>query len=653
MKGIKLICLLIIIPSLELYCQPTAIPTFNCIGLYWAPAGGSASNVCAVQYKKSTASTWSNAQNLWWDDRTNPGPKEYRGSIVNLIPNTTYDIKVSIPGETKQIQATTWNESFNVTSTVTLNPTYSSTYTVSSGGSAGNYKLYDAASSGTTIDVNNNSDYCIYVQASFVIIRGVKCLDGRINGIRIANNCKNVVIENCDISNWGRQASSGPFAQQDDGIYADGIGIERLIIQRNKIHHPRYDCNSWCELTGGGYDASCNTHPFGGQAIFLKTTGGNHVIRYNEIYGDATHYFNDGIGGEDNYSNEGAPNKDSDIYGNMIKHCWDDGIEAEGANKNVRIWGNFEDSCYTAVAVAATHSGPCYIWRNVFANNHKNGFAGADPDDHNRDRGGFVKTQYNSTWGGGKCFVYHNTILQPPPATGKTRPLGAITGIGHGGELYNFESRNNIIEICANWWNSIEDLSYPASNNWDYDLYNGDLGNATAGSESNGIVGQPTYVNPTTWLLDANKRGDFYLSGTGNGFDDGLKLDNFNDCYSGTNPDMGAHESGSGLMEFGVNANWKIYDNCLPVGLQEGNAWSGVVVYPNPFNSSTVLSVSGAITPGNAIVRIYDLCGKPVRTIPMSSNEVVIDRAGLTSGIYFYSITSDSESIGKGKLVIQ
>ena len=68
------------------------------------------------------------------------------------------------------------------------------------------------------------------------------------------------------------------------------------------------------------------------------------MIRHNEIFStDGSHYFNDGIGGSDNFSTTGFPNADSDIYGNEISHVWDDAIEAEGGNRNVRIWGNYMD----------------------------------------------------------------------------------------------------------------------------------------------------------------------------------------------------------------------------------------------------------------------------------------------------------------------
>ena len=55
----------------------------------------------------------------------------------------------------------------------------------------------------------------------------------------------------------------------------------------------------------------------------------------------------------------GMPTSDSDIYGNILMHAWDDAIEAEGSNMNVRIWGNYMDQTATGVATTSTSRGPC------------------------------------------------------------------------------------------------------------------------------------------------------------------------------------------------------------------------------------------------------------------------------------------------------
>ena len=63
------------------------------------------------------------------------------------------------------------------------------------------------------------------------------------------------------------------------------------------------------------------------------------------------------MGGEDNFSTTGFPDADSDIYGNSIQNTWDDGIEAEGGNNNVRIWGNYNiGGCGAGVAGPITQT---------------------------------------------------------------------------------------------------------------------------------------------------------------------------------------------------------------------------------------------------------------------------------------------------------
>ena len=71
--------------------------------------------------------------------------------------------------------------------------------------------------------------------------------------------------------------------------------MERLIIQRCKLHNPHYDGSTW-------HEPKYPTHTQGPQCITLFNTGGNHVIRYNECYSDLEHMYNDVIGGGSNGS---------------------------------------------------------------------------------------------------------------------------------------------------------------------------------------------------------------------------------------------------------------------------------------------------------------------------------------------------------------
>ena len=103
----------------------------------------------------------------------------------------------------------------------------------------------------------------------------------------------------------------------------------------------------------------------GPQCISLFNTAGNHVIRYNECFSDLEHMYNDVIGGGSNGSFRGSPGPDSDIYGNLISHCWDDGLEVEGGSRNVRVWDNYITQCMMMIGNAPASIGPLYIWRNV------------------------------------------------------------------------------------------------------------------------------------------------------------------------------------------------------------------------------------------------------------------------------------------------
>jgi MYXO-CTERM domain-containing protein len=279
----------------------------------------------------------------------------------------------------------------------------------------------------------------------------------------------------------------------------------------------------------------------GPQAVSFESCGGNHVFRYNEIFSDADHYFNDAIGGGDNFSFDGFPRNDSDIHGNRISECWDDGIEAEGGNVNVRVWGNHIDRTYVKIAVAATSLGPIYVWRNVAGVSRRSHLAGMAEVD-GEDRGPFLKAgSGDASYRGGRIYVFHNTTLQPQDAMYEYT-LGVGSGLADsGGRMTEVVSRNNILHIHKDWWDSISDGNAEPSNDFDFDLYNGDLA-AEAGAEANGWHGVPIYA------------GGGALDATSPGFDGGELLAGFNDGFVGAGPDVGASEAGAPPLEFGVDA---------------------------------------------------------------------------------------------------
>jgi hypothetical protein len=323
----------------------------------------------------------------------------------------------------------------------------------------------------------------------------------------------------------------------DSGIYARcsaTFTMERSIIQRNRIHDPRYGAQSWSE-----------GHPSGPNAVFFSECGGNHVFRYNELWGSYGHKFMDAYGGEENFGLKGMPNSDSDLYGNRIQDTQDDAIESEGANRNVRVWGNYFNNTGTGVATTATSVGPIYIWRNVMNRSRNLELNALDND----QRLYVFKSGQDDTYGNGRRYLFHNTILQTTQS-GLAYPLGAGEGISapsDGAPMTSTVSRNNILHIWKTWWNSA-DAHGGGNDDFDYDLYNGNL--VGVGSEPNGIVGTPIYAAGNGPASDGG--GMYQLAPDSPGYDRGVRIPNFNDGFTGAAPDMGAHEAGTPAMKFGV-----------------------------------------------------------------------------------------------------
>jgi hypothetical protein len=81
---------------------------------------------------------------------------------------------------------------------------------------------------------------------------------------------------------------------------------------------------------------------------------------------------------------------------------------------------------------------------------------------------------------------------------------------------------------------------------------------------------------------------------------------------------------------------------------------TGAVVFPNPFLTQTTLRIYSTDKINNAVLVIYDVFGKKVRTVSgINSNEILFDRQSLASGVYFYRITINGDLIAQGKLIAE
>ena len=523
--------------------NPYAVATYECASVYWkTPEAGA----CRIRYRKANSGSWKNGLDLVYDSLDG----EYRGSIINLMPDSDYEAELSTSSSKSQIKFRTRNDNFPV-GKITVLPegeTDKAVIITESGTPEAYHLVMVPANSKSVLNLKNVYDNGIEIDADYVIIRGVEIRNAKANGIRIRRDRHDIVVEQCYITFWGRLG--GPISygnrtgNMDSGIFAEN-GTWNLTIQRNLIEEPRGASNDWED-----------GHPAGPQGITVLQSKGGNVIRYNDIVSTEDHGFNDAIGGGANFSRVGNMNRDSDIYGNILTNVWDDAIESEGANMNVRIWGNYINLYTMAITTACVSMGPVYMFRNVMGESRRQ---------HRDTNGGSLfKTGDRGEFGGGRRIIFHNTALQPE---------GAFSVIGRDP---NCMTRNNIFNVPGRL---VPDAETKPVSDFDYDYFPGTAkGHAL---EKNSIN-----INRTTpGLYVTSARLEFYPRATIKNviigkfptpfgkdtiiitdpvfqiknplIDSGVILPGFNDDFKGAAPDLGAFEVGNAPLQFGRRAYLK------------------------------------------------------------------------------------------------
>ena len=534
--------------------------TFHAMGLYWKPQDASLSNPCTVQVRPRGSCAWRTVRPLWFDandhEEAPEHSQQYRGSVLDLVPGTTYEVRLSLEsGTTHTFPVTTRSESFPISETVTLEGQSDEPLVIDQGGSeTEGYVVYEAGPAGYTLDVDKQHPSCVQIQAPYVIVRGLTLRGAAKHGIEIGA-VHHVVIEENDVADWGSQVTSNPDEPLYEGfganfhsaIFANAKELSHVVVQRNDLHHPTYDTNSWDEFdpTEG---SSSFVHPQGPQGITFVRSAGHHVIRYNHIHSDEEHKFNDGMGEYHNASYGGFPNRDSDIYGNVVTHVWDDAIEAEGSGMNVRVWANYVDHTFVAFGLASQSLGPLYLYRNVTGLSQRGTVAS---DTHTRG-GPLAKIGAPSSRGEyarGRLVIHHNTLLQPP-SPWMNGLAGMSAGVSYSSSdkvQKNIESRNNLLHVRQDYRCAVREHHPEPTNDFDHDLTNGDV--CTEGDhETHVIVGVPAY-DPDNAAMQHD------LDPQSPGYDEALLLPGVSDGFLGAGPDVGAFEAGAPPLRFGLDAD--------------------------------------------------------------------------------------------------
>lgn len=507
-----------------------AVATFAAIGIGVEFSGGLSSQTTGrVRYRPEGDTLW----------REGPGlvpciaERQLRGSLFGLTPDTAYEIECQLVDPAVQtaaplvLHARTWQEQVPIAETRVLPaPDSGGVVKIDARGKPDAWILYRPAAEGPVeiAAAAKGEQALLITNAAYVIVEGVVLRGGRRDAVRVAKS-QHVRIRHCDIAGWGDPGTAkeglenGRFVDAAGRVinYHAGVriceGSSQVVVEHCFIHSPRGTANSWAY-----------GHPAGPQGVILDRTGGNNVVRYNDLIGSETHWWNDAIESIANGEVSGGPYRDTDIYGNVLAFSNDDGTELDGGQINVRYWHNWIAWALCGISCAPNRSGPSYVFRNVVAT------LGEE-----RESTGSAFKMGGAALSPGLSVIAHNTIFGPG---GGLRSVGYGNGPDRG--AYVAMSRNNL--FAGSGHQDLLNISNDPRNDFDYDLTSRGGVRLATGGETHAVTAAPTFV--------AAAQGDYRLADGSPGIDQGCPLPCLNDDFAGRAPDMGAFESGQGGPDF-------------------------------------------------------------------------------------------------------
>jgi hypothetical protein len=95
--------------------------------------------------------------------------------------------------------------------------------------------------------------------------------------------------------------------------------------------------------------------------------------------------------------------------------------------------------------------------------------------------------------------------------------------------------------------------------------------------------------------------------------------------------------------------------SCILTGMRDVTVGPDdvVILYPNPFTTSTTILVNDASQVNTYELRIYNVLGKEVMNTRITNQSTTLETYNLPAGIYFYKMTGKNNSVKSGKLVSQ
>ncbi len=483
------------------------ISTFHSIGVYASFSGDdNGDNYAMMEYRPQGFGVWLLGAFMVPDRRqyiggaANPYYKQWRASLVGLIPNTIYEVKITfsdfdgVTGTNPIIGVVaTRNDNFNSVSFTgasyyvdtddpvandsnpgtealpfktihqavgflqpgdTVNVKAGGTYagserlTISAEGNSTNYVTVRSYGTGAKpiIDASNfpalggygNIAPSIHIRGSFLRVIGFETRGGNC-GVYIGPTSSPAEVNPHDVVLERCIVRDRKTLSSSPSKYHGVMVGGRSEGWHTSMARVTIQDNQIYIVEPGGTSGGNTSGP----AVYFLNACGGHVVRYNEIRftGTCSGHGMDGINNSPNFMFSYTM-KDTDLYGNYIEGATDDAISLDGNGANVRVWENKLVRANMAVSAAPILIGPAYIFRNQIFDGERHWVS-------------TVATHKGGEGGTGFVFYYHNDVILDsrdvgvrfPGGSGKVsgQCAGFYNSAGDGDNSRNVISRNNIM----------------------------------------------------------------------------------------------------------------------------------------------------------------------------------------------------------------
>jgi hypothetical protein len=533
------------------------------LGVRWPVIGDRNLNAgIAVAYRKAGTDAWVEGYPLFrtFNDRISadnivPDGHLFAGSIVDLTPDTEYEVRLSLSDPDGGSKAQTLR--LRTTAVPRLAATMQRRYVTPLGPGQ------SAGGSGTQNDPFRGLRAALLraQPGDMLTLASGTYADGPFMAAASGTRDRPIVIQGPADGGAVLDGRGGEVLLDLSGrehIWVDRLGLRGAgeLIRANRASHvavtrSRFDMvrlgfnarNAIYRESVGFYIADntfigTTTWPRskGIEQIYAVTvTGSGHAVSYNLMrnVGDAVH--NGDVGRL----------SASDINNNDIDVCTDDGIEADYADTNVRIYRNRITNCFSGISTQPSHGGPVYIFRNLMLNMQYTP----------------VKL-HNDTAG---ALIFHNTSLKSGipfniSIQGET-VRDVITRnnlfVGTGSPALNSTGRMSRTDFDGDGYEWPPRGSFARWNGKDYPSTTAARQGGEVYAGRGAFTMGPHRTFATLAAPQAHERQidpathDPRLGPASRAIDRGVRLPNFNDRFAGAAPDLGCCELGEELPRFG------------------------------------------------------------------------------------------------------